>query len=88
MSEQTPEPPKKKGFFDQLKDATQVVVDKTRDSVEDLQQRRELDSTYEDLGRKTAELVASGAVSHPDLTPLVEKARELEAELAEPPAAG
>ena len=88
MSEPTPEPPKKKGFFDQLKEATQVVVDKTRDSVEDLQQRRELDSVYEDLGRKTAELVGSGAVAHPELTPLVEKAKELEAELAEPPASG
>ena len=86
MSE--PEQPKKSGWMDQLKEATSNVVAKTREGVEDLQQRRELDSTYEDLGRKTAELVESGAISHPDLAPLVEKAKQLEAELAEPPAAG
>jgi len=92
----TPEEPKKKGFFDQLKEATQVVVDKTRDGVEDLQQRRELSSVYEDLGEKAAELVRSGAISHPALTPLVGRADELEAALAatpqpppdEPPPAG
>jgi len=88
----TPEEPKKKGFFDQLKEATQVVVDKTRDGVEDLQQKRELSGVYEDLGQKTAELVRSGAISHPDLAPLVDRATELEASLAapseEPPAAG
>ena len=95
MSE--PEQPKKSGWMDKLKDATSNVVEKTRDGVEDLQQKRELSETYGELGRKAAELVESGAIAHPDLTPMVDKIRELKAALeaapaaeapAEPPAAG
>lgn len=81
---------KKQGFFDQSKDATAVVVQKTRDGVEDLQQKRELNETHGELGRKAAELVRSGAIAHPDLTPFVERIDELEAARAaapeEPPA--
>jgi hypothetical protein len=76
---------KKQGFFDQLKDATAVVVQKTREGVEDLQQKRELSETYGELGRKTAELAKSGAITHPDLAPFFEKIDELEAALAAPP---
>jgi hypothetical protein len=78
---------KKQGFFDQLKDATAVVVQKTRDGVEDLQQKRELSETYGELGRKTAELVKSGAIAHADLTPFMDRIAELEAALAAAPPA-
>lgn len=77
----------KQGFFAQLKDVTNVVLEKTRDSVEDLQQKRELSETYGELGRKTAELVKGGAISHPDLAPFLEKIDELETALAAPPPA-
>jgi hypothetical protein len=77
----------KQGFFAQLKDVTNVVLEKTRDSVEDLQQKRELSETYGELGRKTAELAKSGAIAHPDLTPFLEKIDELESALAAPPPA-
>jgi hypothetical protein len=77
----------KQGFFAQLKDVTNVVLEKTRDSVEDLQQKRELSETYGELGRKTAELTKSGAIAHPDLTPFLEKIDELETALAAPPPA-
>jgi hypothetical protein len=77
----------KQGFFAQLKDVTNVVLEKTRDSVEDLQQKRELSETYGELGRKTAELAKSGAIAHPDLTPFLEKIDELETTLAAPPPA-
>lgn len=88
MSEpETPAEPKKKSFFDQLKEATSVVVEKTRDGVEDLQQKRELSDVYEELGVKAAELVRSGAIANPELAPLVARADELEAALAVPPAA-
>ena len=76
---------RKQGFFAQLKDVTNVVLEKTRDSVEDLQQKRELSETYGELGRKTAELAKSGAIAHPDLTPFLEKIDELETALAAPP---
>ena len=77
----------KQGFFAQLKDVTNVVLEKTRDSVEDLQQKRELSETYGELGRKTVELAKSGAIAHPDLTPFLEKIDELETALAAPPPA-
>ena len=77
----------KQGFFAQLKDVTNVVLEKTRDGVEDLQQKRELSETYGELGRKTAELVRSGAIAHADLTPFMDTIAELEAALAAPPPA-
>jgi hypothetical protein len=76
------EEPKTSSFLDRLKDATQVVVEKTRDGVEDLQQKHELSQTYGDLGRKTFELVDSGAITHPELTEMVNRIRELKTELA------
>ena len=83
---------KTEGFFAQLKDAANVVLEKTRDGVEDLQQKRELSETYGELGRKTAELMKRGAIAHEDLTPFLDKIVELEAALAaqpeQPPAAG
>ena len=78
---------KKQGFFAQLKDATNVVLEKTREGVEDLQQKRELSETYGELGRKTAQLVRSGAIAHPDLSPFMDKVVELETALAAPPPA-
>ena len=71
----------KQSFMDRLKEATGVVVDRTREGIEDLQTRTELSRTYGELGRKTVELVESGAVSHPDLNVLVEKIKSLKAEL-------
>jgi hypothetical protein len=80
------EPKKSGGFLDQLRDAAQVALEKTRSGVEDLQQRHELSQTYGALGRKTAELVESGAISHPELTKMVDEIRELKAaELAAEP---
>ena len=42
----------------------------------------ELSQAYGELGRKAAELVESGAISHADLAPIVEKIKALKAELA------
>ena len=72
----------KQSFLDRLKDATGVVATKAREGIEELQTRHELSQAYGDLGRKTAELVESGAVTHADLTAAVEKIKALKAELA------
>jgi hypothetical protein len=72
----------KQSFMDRLKDATGVVVERTREGIEDLQTRTELSRTYGELGRKAAELVESGAISHADLAPIVDKIKSLKAELA------
>ena len=71
-----------KKFLDRLKEATANVTQMTREGIEDLQSKRELSQTYGELGKKTAELVESGGLSHPELTDLVARIGELKAELA------
>ncbi|HZQ64748.1 MAG TPA: hypothetical protein VFA66_05945 [Gaiellaceae bacterium] len=70
-----------KSFLNRLKDATNTIATRAREEVEELQTRHELSQAYGDLGRKAAELVESGAVSHPELASRVEKIRELKAQL-------
>ncbi|HZO61667.1 MAG TPA: hypothetical protein VFB35_01665 [Gaiellaceae bacterium] len=69
-------------FLNRLREATTNVTQMTKEGIENLQSRHELSQTYGDLGRKTADLVESGAISHAELTPLVERINELKAELA------
>jgi len=71
----------KQSFLDRLKDATAVAATKAREGIEELQTKTELSRTYGELGRKTAELVERGALSHAELTPLVDKITSLKAEL-------
>ena len=82
---------KEPSFFDRLKEATAVVAAKTKEGVGDLQTKYGLSQAYGDLGRKTVELVESGAISHPELTERVEKInalkKQLEAEGEAEPAA-
>ena len=68
-------------FLDRLKEASVNVAQATRDGIETLQTKRELSQAYGELGRKTAELVGSGAITHPDLVPLVDRITELETQL-------
>jgi uncharacterized protein involved in exopolysaccharide biosynthesis len=72
-------------FLDRLREATANVTQMTKEGVETLQVKRELSQCYGELGRKTAGLVESGAVSHPELTELVGRIGELEAQLAAAP---
>ncbi len=69
-------------FLNRLKDATSTVASKAKEGVEELQLKRDLSQAYGDLGRATADLVDSGAVSHPDLASRVEKINELKQQLA------
>jgi hypothetical protein len=77
------------GLLDRLKEgADQAMglagqaVDRARDEAKDLNLKRQLGSAQEDLGRITFELVEEGAVSHPKLTPAVERIRALREESA------
>jgi hypothetical protein len=72
----------KQSFFDRLRDATGVVVEKTREGIEDLQTRQSLSRAYNDLGRKTVELVEKGEITHPELSAAVEEIKALKAEIA------
>ena len=72
-----------KKFLNRLKEATANVAQMTKEGVETLQVKRELSQAYGDLGRTTADLVESGAISHPELTESVTRIGELKAQLAE-----
>ena len=72
-----------KKFLNRLKEATANVAQMTKEGVETLQVKRELSQAYGDLGRATADLVESGAISHPELTEPVTRIGELKAQLAE-----
>src|ERR671936_2439177 len=71
------------GFLDKAKAAAEQAASKAKEGVQDVQTKRELAQAYGELGQKTYELVASGAVSHPDLTPLVDKISALKEQAEE-----
>ena len=68
------------GFLDKAKAAAEQAASKAKEGIEDVQTKRELSQAYHELGQKTHELVSSGALSHPDLTPLVDKISALRAQ--------
>jgi hypothetical protein len=70
-------------LLNRLREATANVTQMTKEGVETLQTKRELSQAYSDLGRKAAELVESGAVSHPELTEPVARIGELKSQLAD-----
>jgi hypothetical protein len=71
----------KSSFLNRLKDATNTIATRAREEVEELQTRHELSQAYGELGRTTADLVESGAVTHPELVSQAEKIRVLKAQL-------
>lgn len=64
-------------FMDRAKAAAEQVRAKAQEGVEEVQTRKELAQGYWDLGHKTYELASAGAVSHPELDPLVQRITEL-----------
>jgi hypothetical protein len=77
-------------FLDRAKAAAQQAAERAREGAEqaaakgreaigDVQSARDLATAYADLGRKTYELADAGSISHPELEPLVQRVRELEA---------
>lgn len=75
-------------LLDKVKAGATQAAARAKEELDELQTKRELGQAYGDLGKKAFELVESGAVTHPELTPLVEKARALKAELEAAEAAG
>jgi hypothetical protein len=71
------------GFLDKAKAAAEQAANKANEAVGEVQTKRELTKVYGELGEKAYGLADSGAISHPELQPLVERARELHAKLAE-----
>ena len=69
------------GFLDKAKAAAEQAASKAKETAGELQTKRELSQAYDELGRKTFELVDAGAVSSPELDPTVERIRTLKAQL-------
>jgi hypothetical protein len=65
------------GFLDKAKQAAEQATAKAKEGVEDVQTKRELSQTYNELGKLAFELVESDEISHPKLTALVEKIRAI-----------
>jgi hypothetical protein len=65
------------GFLDKAKAAAVEATAKAKEGVEDVQLKRELSQTYNELGKVAFELVESDEISHPKLTAVAEKIRAL-----------
>jgi hypothetical protein len=75
------------GFLNKAKQAAETAVSKTKEGVEDVQQKRELSQAYGELGKTAFELIESGEVSNPRFDATVAKIRDLNEKLAEPSSA-
>lgn len=68
------------GFLDKAKAAAEQATAKAKEGVSDVQTKRELGTAYGELGQKAFELAESGAISHAELDPIVERIRGLKAQ--------
>lgn len=71
------------GFLDKAKAAAEQAAAKAKEGVQEVQTKRELSQAYDELGKTTFELVESGELSHPRLTPLIDKTRALRVQVEE-----
>jgi hypothetical protein len=70
-------------FFDKVKQSASDAADAVRENVQEAKIKNEIVRTYEELGRKTFELVEQGKLKNSALTPHVKHLRELKAQLTE-----
>lgn len=67
----------------QAKELAGEAAEKAKQEAKELQLKRELGQAHEELGKTAYGLVESGAISHPELQPGVERLRSLKQALAE-----
>ena len=72
------------GFLNKAKQVADQAVTKTKEGVEDVQQKRELSQAYGELGKAAFELIESGEISNPSFDATVAKIRDLNEKLAAP----
>ncbi len=63
------------------KEGAEFAAQKAKETGETVQTKRDIGSAFDELGHKAFDLVESGAIAHGELTPLVEKIRDLQAKL-------
>lgn len=66
-------------FMDKAKTAAEQARAKAQEGVEEVQTKTELAKAYWDIGHKAYELASRGVISSPELDPLVQQIRMLEA---------
>src|SRR5579862_5467550 len=66
-------------FMDKAKAAAERARAKAQEGVEEVQAKKELAQAYRDLGHRAYELASRGAISSPELDPLVQQISALEA---------
>lgn len=71
-------------FLNKAKQAAETAVTKTKEGVEDVQQKRELSQAYGELGKTAFELIESGEISHPSFEGIAAQIRDLNEKLAAP----
>jgi hypothetical protein len=69
------------GVFDKVKAAAGRATTKAQEGVATVQTKRKLAQAYGELGQTTYELVQSGELTHPRLSPTVERISSAKAEL-------
>jgi hypothetical protein len=79
-------------LLDKVKAATGQATTKAKENVATMQTKRKLTQAYGELGQTTYELVQSGELTHPRLSPTVERISAVKAQLepeqhAPPPSA-
>jgi hypothetical protein len=67
--------------LDKVKAAAGQATTKAQDGVATMQTKRKLARAYAELGQTTYELVQSGELTHPRLSPTVEQIRAVKAQL-------
>jgi hypothetical protein len=67
--------------LEKVKVAAGQATTKAQEGVATLQTKRKLTHAYGELGQTTYELVQSGELTHPRLSPTVERIRDLKAQL-------
>jgi hypothetical protein len=70
------------GFFDKAKAAAEQAAVKAKEGVEVVQTKRELSQARVELGKATFELLEGGEIQHDRLTPIADKIRALQEQLA------
>jgi hypothetical protein len=65
-------------FLDKAKAAAEQARIKAQEGLGEVQAKRDLTQAYWNLGHKAYELAAAGAISHPELNPLIAQISELE----------
>ncbi len=73
------------GLIDKVKGSIHETATAAREGIDEIQTRRELDTAYGDLGKRTVALIDAGTLAAPELEFDVARIGALKAELGEHP---